>query len=708
MIKRLTAAALVCLLELGASAQTNAPLGCAADIRTDIRRTDTTNSTPFVLTATVTVPTASYNLTFVIEDSSGRVTVSDHAQWPKKLLKAGDVVKLSGVVLREWDGRRFAHVRKIEVVEHRSPPEPLAVSLAQILDGTVFNRAVRTEGTVIDAFKDEIDPRFFFLVIADGRDSLCANFYSDTELEPDFVRLIDARISLTGCANLANDSRTRAHSGIELSKCDFASIRILRPAPQTPFDVPLLEDDPDGIGTAGAGLPYRRKVRGQVIAVWHGNKLLVWTERGKVSKVELTSRKDAPSYGTFIEAVGIPETDLYHLNLSRAVWRATSGTCPPQHEPEAVTAVKMLTDGKGEREIKAYYHGRTIRMTGTVNALPAVGNGDHRTNLECGEYQIPLDFSSAPEALARLSAGCKAEVTGTCVMELENCRPQAPFPHIEGFAIVVRTPDDVRILARPPWWTPARLLVVIGSLLAALVAILVGNAVLRKLVERRGRQLFKAQIAKAESELRIDERTRLAVELHDSISQNLTGVALEINSADRLSQTDAAAAHRHLDRAAMTLRSCRNELKNCLWDLRNATLENHDLDEAIRQTLAPHVGDAQLAVRFNVPRRLLTDNTAHAILRIIRELAVNAVRHGQARTIRVAGSREDGRLLFSVRDDGRGFDPRRCPGVAEGHFGLQGILERVEGLEGELNVRSAPGRGTKVTVALPLAQPPQL
>ena len=707
MIKHLTAAALVCLLELGASAQTDAPLGCAADILADIRRKDTTNSTPFALTATVTVPTRKHNLSFNVEDDSGQTPLSDHTLWPKRLLKVGDVIRASGVVLREWNGRRFAHIRKLDVIGRRTPSEPSSVTLAQILDGSFFYRVVRTEGTVIDAFKDEIDPHFFFLVLADGRDTLCANFFNEGP-EPDFDRLIDARISLTGFANRSIDSRTRTHSGTEIANCDSQSIRILRPAPKSPFDVPLLEDDPDGIGTAGAGLPYRRKVRGQVIAVWHGNKLLVWTERGKVSKVELTSRKDAPSYGTFIEAVGIPETDLYHLNLSRAVWRAVRGTCPPQPEPEAVTAGKMLTDGKGEREIKAYYHGRTIRMTGTINALPAVGNGDHRTNLECGEYQIPLDFSSAPEALARLSAGCKAEVTGTCVMELENCRPQAPFPHIEGFAIVVRTPDDVRILARPPWWTPARLLVVIGSLLAALIAILVWNAVLRKLVERRGRQLFKAQISKAESELRIDERTRLAVELHDSISQNLTGVALEINSADRLSQTDAAAAHRHLDRAAMTLRSCRNELKNCLWDLRNATLENHDLDEAIRQTLAPHVGDAQLAVRFNVPRRLLTDNTAHAILRIIRELAVNAVRHGQARTIRVAGSREDGRLLFSVRDDGRGFDPRRCPGVAEGHFGLQGILERVEGLEGELNVRSAPGRGTKVTVALPLAQPPQL
>ena len=139
-----------------------------------------------------------------------------------------------------------------------------------------------------------------------------------------------------------------------------------------------------------------------------------------------------------------------------------------------------------------------------------------------------------------------------------------------------------------------------------------------------------------------------------------------------------------------------------MWDLRNQTLEDERMDDAIRRTLAPHLGGASLAVRFDVPRERLSDNTALAILRIIRELTVNAVRHGHAKSIHVAGCVEDGRLMFSVRDDGCGFDPGSRPGIEEGHFGLQGISERIEGFNGGISISSAPGHGAKITVRIPI------
>ena len=155
--------------------------------------------------------------------------------------------------------------------------------------------------------------------------------------------------------------------------------------------------------------------------------------------------------------------------------------------------------------------------------------------------------------------------------------------------------------------------------------------------------------------------------------------------------------------AARTLDSCREELRNCIWDLRNQALEEQDMNAAIRRALQQHFEGAELSVRFNVPRARISDNTAHALMRIVRELAVNAVRHGQATALKVAGSLEaieDGRLLFSVSDNGCGFDPEKRPGIAEGHFGLQGIAERVRRFNGRLTVESAPGKGTRVAVSL--------
>jgi len=443
----------------------------------------------------------------------------------------------------------------------------------------------------------------------------------------------------------------------------------------------------------------RRRVHGRVIAVWNNNTVLLDTDFG-ITKVQLIKGM-TPRYGMAVDAVGIVETDLYHLNLSRAIWRKTKDStafAPP--EPERVSAAYLLTERKGHLGIKHEFHGKAIRLRGTVRTLQATGDRYERFDLECGDLVIPVHCDSVPAALAGVMTGCEVDVAGTCVMDIENWRPQMPFPHIEGMSLVLRTPNDIRILTRPSWWTPGRLIAVIGILLTTLVGILAWNRILRNLIEKRSRQLLRAQVAQVESVLRIEERTRLAVELHDSISQNLTGVALEMNAANHLADTDGQKMRAHLEIATKALNACRNEVRNCIWDLRSRALETSDMNGAIRCALAPHIGTTDLSVRFSIPRKRISDNTAHAILRIIRELSVNAVRHGGASAIRIAGSIEDGKMKFSVRDNGRGFDPTTCPGAQQGHFGLLGIRERVDTFEGSMDVSSVVGSGTRMTITL--------
>jgi signal transduction histidine kinase len=96
----------------------------------------------------------------------------------------------------------------------------------------------------------------------------------------------------------------------------------------------------------------------------------------------------------------------------------------------------------------------------------------------------------------------------------------------------------------------------------------------------------------------------------------------------------------------------------------------------------------------------MDDSTAHAVLRILRELAANAVAHGKAANVRVACEDKGDILQFTVSDDGCGFDPSNCPGQNEGHFGLSGIRERVKRLEGSFEIKSAPGKGSIATVTL--------
>jgi NarL family two-component system sensor histidine kinase LiaS len=197
------------------------------------------------------------------------------------------------------------------------------------------------------------------------------------------------------------------------------------------------------------------------------------------------------------------------------------------------------------------------------------------------------------------------------------------------------------------------------------------------------------------------DRTRLAVELHDTISQNLTGATMQIGTAAQFVGTDAARAVRHIDIATRTLDACREELRNCIWDLRSNTLDEQDLNEALRRTVQRLVGEARLEIRLDVPREKLSDNTVHALMNIVRELATNAVRHGGASVVRIEGALEGGMLRCTVSDDGCGFDPDNRPGMAEGHFGLQGIEERIDELGGELDIHGGSGEGARISFRIP-------
>ena len=101
---------------------------------------------------------------------------------------------------------------------------------------------------------------------------------------------------------------------------------------------------------------------------------------------------------------------------------------------------------------------------------------------------------------------------------------------------------------------------------------------------------------------------------------------------------------------------------------------------------------------------LRVGDTVHTLLCIIRELAVNAIRHGGATRLQVAGTIRGGRLFVSVRDDGCGFDPATAPGVTESHFGLQGVRERISNLAGVFTLVRMPRGGMRATVELAVPQ----
>ena len=637
---------------------------------------------------------------FSVRDASGTVAIRIGWNRPNRDFNPGDELHLTGHVEYKRDVFASPFASSIVVLRHGARPDPVDATAGEILTGRYTNELVRVTGTVVDAFRDEVDPRFVFLALACGHEILTVA--SEGVSPDDAGRLTDATVSCIGTVSHYRDVGPRRRLGFELNVRRMDDIRVLRPAPVDPFDVPELTGLIHDITHPDATGPRRRRIRGKVVAVRAKSQLLLQT-RDDFSTVALAGG-EPPACGETVEAAGLPETDFYHLNLSRAVWRKASPLALPELKPVARSAAQLLTDGRGRRKFDIRSHGQVVRLVGTVRDLPAPANGNGVFSILSDGFLVSVDASAAPDALAGLGAGAEIEVTGACFMATDNWRPQAPFPHIREMEIVLRAADGVRVLRPAPWWTRERLFAALGILLAVIAGILVWNAALRRLATRKGRELMREQIGHVRAELQTAERTRLATELHDSLAQNLTGVSLQIDTAARVSNTDPAAMRLHLDTAARALKSCRDELRNCLWDLRSRSLEERTMDAAIRKTLAPHATGADIAIRFNVPRDRLTDSTAHAILCMVRELTLNGIRHGGATRVRIAGCVDAGRLLFSVQDNGSGFDPDRAPGFDEGHYGLVGIRERIEELDGEFTLDSAPGRGVKATVALTMPQ----
>ena len=585
------------------------------------------------------------------------------------------------------------------------PPSPkLARARAEgapTIDASAFfsskwdNEAVRIVGRVRDVVSDELNTRYHFILLeTDYRTIYCP--IADLS-EDQILSILHAEVSVLGLIDSYSPPAGRRTLGSRIFVERFSDITILTPPPSDPFAAERTLDWRYG-RLFSLHFRERSKMFGKVLASWNRTHLLLRRENGLLAKVE--TLKEAPHAGEWIEVVGSTETDFFNVNLLQAIWR----TCKPMTNfIESVTDVSakaILENEEGRREVKSELQGEVIRLTGIVRSLPGSGESSGVVGLEENGYLTPVNVSSAPAAVRELEIGCRVAATGVCVMDIDNWYPNAPFPRIRGFFVVLRTPDDLVVLERPPWWTPRRLGIALGLVLAALVAVLLWNKSLRTLAERRGRELFRRQIEKASADLKVEERTRLAVELHDSLAQTLTGVAMEIETAGQFAEGAGADLVRHLDTAAKALDSSRAELRNCLWDLRSAALEEPDMTTAIRRTLLPHCKNVTLLVRFNVPRSRFSDNTAYAILRIIRELALNGIRHGRADTIRVAGGLDGDTLLFSVRDNGCGFDPDAAPGVLSGHFGIQGVRERLLNLGGSLAYESAPGKGTKATVTI--------
>jgi two-component system NarL family sensor kinase len=212
---------------------------------------------------------------------------------------------------------------------------------------------------------------------------------------------------------------------------------------------------------------------------------------------------------------------------------------------------------------------------------------------------------------------------------------------------------------------------------------------------------------------KVEERNRLAREIHDTLAQGMAGVALQLETADALLESEADLARvRDAVRAALSLtRENLEEARRSVLDLRAAPLEGRTLAEALAALADEWSQRGQIPIRFDrlvttvIPRnaRKPSARIEEGLYRISQEALANLVQHAQAtRGSLLLTESEDG-LMLTITDNGRGFDAEHLP---PGHFGLIGMRERARLLGGTLEMESGRRKGTRITVRLPLEAHP--
>jgi signal transduction histidine kinase len=239
----------------------------------------------------------------------------------------------------------------------------------------------------------------------------------------------------------------------------------------------------------------------------------------------------------------------------------------------------------------------------------------------------------------------------------------------------------------------------------AILAIGISFKVLAMQIEERRR--LQASLATAERKAgRLEERQRLAREIHDTLAQGFASIIVHFERAEQIDSLATSPAKPHLDLARSVAREGLEEARRMLAALRPEILEQRGLPEALGRVCE------EWSRRSGIPANLSITGTPApmhpqielTLLRGTQEALTNIARHSGAHTASVTLSYMEDILVLDVQDDGEGFVPTNERGSSTG-FGLTGMRERAERLQGSFSVESVPGEGTTISISLPVVPP---
>jgi signal transduction histidine kinase len=611
---------------------------------------------------------------FFVQDSSAGVYVEgDHTLNFAHHL--GDLVEVDGVT---GPGRYAPVIREqnFRIVGKGNLPKARLYQFSELADGQQDSQWVKVRGIVRSAAIDRTSWHEVTLALTVASGGGQFKVRVPITQEQDFSSYVDSEVLIEGvCGSLFNSERQLVGLLFYVPRLHF--LQVENATSEVPFSA-LLRFSP------GQGTRHRVRVQGVVGLQQLGDSLFL-VNQGRGLRV-LTQQATPLQVGDVVDAIGFPAVGESAPVLADAVFHLVRHSSPP-------TPVRFEANTPWEQ-----YDGTVVTLAAKLVHLQSQPQGLTLV-LQQGDilFDATLPADAKADSLRAVPLSSQVSVTGVCLV-----RSGGLWRVPESFRLLLRGTDDIVVLNTPSWWNLRHTLWLVAIMAGSLLVMIAWVVVLgRRLREQMA--LFRQKLR---SSAVLEERNRIARELHDTVEQELTGITMQLDLAMDCFQQAPAVAHQALETARNMSRHSMVEARRSVWDLRCHFLENGDLVSALKSVVASlNLRDAlHVEVKVTGDPVRLPSPVEMNLLRIGQEAVGNAARHGIARNILIGLVYDAQKVRLSVEDDGRGFDTTQT--ASTGHFGLLDMRERARCLGCDLQVDSKPGRGTSISVEVPIHPEP--
>lgn len=601
---------------------------------------------------------------FFIQDETAGIYVEGSIS-PRFGHILGQYVEIDGVT---GPGKFAPVIRevKVRVLGHRVLPKAQLFPFSQLANGQQDSQWAQVRGIIRSASVDRTswhEPTLALRVASEGGEF---SVRIPIDHEQDFSSWVDSEVLIEGvCGSLYNADRQLTGVLFYVPRLRF--IKVEAPAKEVPVSA-LLRFSP------GMDTRHRVRVRG-VVEYQHIGSDLFLQVQDKGLRV-LSPQSTPLAIGDLVDALGFPAMGGTMPILENAVFHRVG------HRVEPVP-VKLGFEKPWEEFDSAL-------VTTNAKLLSRQVQPDGLLlMLQSGEVVFDATLPNDSVSNSVIPLDSEVRVTGICLV-----RAGGLWRTPESLHLLLRSPQDMVVLKAPSWWNLRHTL----WLLAITVGILLAVTAWVVLLGKRLREQIFITRQKLKHSAVLEERNRIARELHDTLEQELAGITMQLDLATDCFQQAPRVAQQALEAARDMSRHSMIEARRSVWDLRCQLLEHGDLVSAIPQVVEALVSREHGKVNVTItgtPVRLPVQKEMN-LLRIAQEAVANAVKHGCARQVNIELLYTPKSVLLKVIDDGCGF-----PGMEvarAGHFGLLDMRERAHSMGSQLNIESAVGSGTSISL----------